>query len=127
MFHRNVGLLGLALQTTLAFGPVILVFQPLLDTTGNLESSREGQHCPAVPMFVPCRSHPPMTTLTQPLRFSRISLGCVTFGREIDPPAAFVMLDHAFALGITHFDTAAAYAAGESERVLGAWLDTRKP
>ena len=69
----------------------------------------------------------PMTTPTQALRFSRIGLGCVTFGREIDQTAAFAMMDHAFARGITHFDTAAAYGAGESERAVGAWLDARKP
>ena len=68
-----------------------------------------------------------MPPLPQPFRFSRIGLGCVTFGREIDQAAAFVMLDHACARGITLFDTAAAYSAGESERVLGAWLDARRP
>src|SRR5687767_14342302 len=67
-----------------------------------------------------------MTTPAQPLRFSRIGLGCVTFGREIDHAASFVMMDHAVARGITHFDTAAAYGAGESERAVGAWLEARK-
>lgn len=60
-------------------------------------------------------------------RLSRIGLGCVTFGREIDQAASFAMMDHARARGITLFDTAAAYASGASERVVGAWLASRRP
>jgi aryl-alcohol dehydrogenase-like predicted oxidoreductase len=56
---------------------------------------------------------------------AQISLGCVTFGREIGEEAAFAMMDHAVQHGITHFDTAAAYAAGASEKVVGAWLAAR--
>lgn len=51
-----------------------------------------------------------------------IGLGCVTFGREIDQAAAFKLMDHARARGVSFFDTAAAYADGASERVVGAWL-----
>lgn len=57
----------------------------------------------------------------------RIGLGCVTFGREIDEAASFTLLDHAFARGVTHFDTAAAYGGGASETILGKWLASRKP
>jgi aryl-alcohol dehydrogenase-like predicted oxidoreductase len=57
----------------------------------------------------------------------RIGLGCVTFGREIDEAASFAILDHAFARGVTHFDTAAAYGGGASETILGKWLASRKP
>jgi aryl-alcohol dehydrogenase-like predicted oxidoreductase len=57
----------------------------------------------------------------------RIGLGCVTFGREIDEAASFALLDHAFARGVTHFDTAAAYGGGASEMILGKWLASRKP
>jgi aryl-alcohol dehydrogenase-like predicted oxidoreductase len=53
-------------------------------------------------------------------------MGCVTFGREIDEAASFAVLDHAFEQGITLFDTAAAYADGASEQVLGNWLSSRK-
>ncbi len=56
-----------------------------------------------------------------------IGLGCVTFGREIDAGAAFALLDHAIARGVTHFDTAAAYGAGASEEIVGAWLASRRP
>ena len=37
------------------------------------------------------------------------------------------MMDHAWARGITVFDTAAAYGDGASERVIGAWLAARQP
>lgn len=58
---------------------------------------------------------------------SRIGLGCATFGREIDEAAAFALLDHACARGVTLIDTAAAYGDGASERILGAWLAARRP
>ena len=71
----------------------------------------------------------PSTPLNRGLapRLSPIGLGCVTFGREIDQAASFAMMDHARARGITVFDTAAAYADGASERVVGAWLAARQP
>lgn len=55
----------------------------------------------------------------------RIGLGCVTFGREIDQAAAFAVMDRALERGIRLFDTAAVYAAGASERIVGAWLKAR--
>ena len=67
-----------------------------------------------------------MTNWLKP-RISKIGLGCVTFGREIDQAASFAMMDHAVANGITFFDTASAYSAGGSEKVVGAWLAARKP
>ena len=63
----------------------------------------------------------------KPATFSRIGLGCVTFGREIGEAASFALLDHALERGITHFDTAAAYGGGASETILGKWLASRKP
>lgn len=56
---------------------------------------------------------------------SPISMGCVTFGREIDEATSCQVLDRAWERGINFFDTAAAYADGESERVLGRWLAER--
>jgi aryl-alcohol dehydrogenase-like predicted oxidoreductase len=53
---------------------------------------------------------------------SKIGLGCVTFGREIDQINSFKLMDHASACGITFFDTAAAYGAGNSESLIGTWL-----
>lgn len=59
------------------------------------------------------------------LQVSSIGLGCVTFGREIDRQTSFEILDHALERGINLLDTAAAYAAGASETVLGDWLSER--
>lgn len=61
------------------------------------------------------------------VRFSRLGLGCATFGREIDEAAAGVLMDHAITREVNHFDLAAAYAKGESERIVGRWLADRKP
>lgn len=60
-------------------------------------------------------------------RLGRIGLGCATFGREIDAGAAFDLMDHAVARGITHFDTAASYSGGGAEAIVGAWLASRCP
>jgi len=60
-------------------------------------------------------------------RNPQIGLGCVTFGREIDEAAAFALLDHAYSRGVRHFDTAAAYGNGASERILGKWLASQNP
>lgn len=58
---------------------------------------------------------------------SRLSLGCATFGREIDQTDAHTLMDHAVARGMTHFDTAAGYSAGVSETIVGTWLASRRP
>ena len=55
-----------------------------------------------------------------------ISLGGATFGREIDEAAAFALMDHGAALGITLLDTAATYSDGVSERIIGAWRVSRR-
>ena len=55
----------------------------------------------------------------------KLGLGCVTFGREIDKKASFILMDHAYSKGIDTFDTAAAYANGESEKIVGFWLAER--
>lgn len=59
------------------------------------------------------------------LNVSRIGLGCVTFGREIDEATSFEVMDRAVECGITLFDTAEAYAKGKSEEVVGNWLKSR--
>jgi len=58
---------------------------------------------------------------------SNIGLGCVTFGREIDELASHELLDYAYEHGISFFDTAAAYAEGASESIIGSWLASRRP
>jgi len=59
------------------------------------------------------------------LSVSRIGMGCVTFGREIDEAASFAVADRAFERGVTLFDTADCYAVGASETVLGRWIADR--
>ena len=58
---------------------------------------------------------------------SKIELSCVTFGREIDKSTSFQILNYAFSEGIRFLDTAAAYASGASESVIGEWLSSRRP
>ena len=55
-------------------------------------------------------------------RISNIGLGCVTFGREINKSASFIMMDYAHESGITFFDTASAYGDGNSETIVGEWI-----
>lgn len=62
---------------------------------------------------------------TTDLYVSSLGMGCVTFGREIDQETSFDVLDHAVERGINLFDTAAAYADGASESVLGEWMTRR--
>jgi aryl-alcohol dehydrogenase-like predicted oxidoreductase len=59
------------------------------------------------------------------LRVSSIGLGGATFGREIDEPTAFAVLDRALERGITLFDTAQAYSSGRSEEILERWIASR--
>jgi aryl-alcohol dehydrogenase-like predicted oxidoreductase len=65
----------------------------------------------------------------------RIALGCGNFGGVGSAPAffgqglaegeAFALMDAAWALGITHFDTADAYGGGRSEAAIGRWMSSR--
>ncbi len=66
---------------------------------------------------------------------SRIILGCGNFGGVGSSPAffgqgirkdeAFRIMDAAWELGITAFDTADAYGGGRSERFIGEWLASK--
>ena len=66
---------------------------------------------------------------------ARIALGCgnfggvgsapAFFGQGLDDDQALALMDAAWELGITHFDTADAYGGGRSERVIGRWIRTR--
>jgi aryl-alcohol dehydrogenase-like predicted oxidoreductase len=65
----------------------------------------------------------------------RIHLGCgnfggigsahAFFGQGLDEPSAFAVMDAAWELGITHFDTADAYGGGRSETMVGNWMRSR--
>ena len=61
------------------------------------------------------------------LKVSRIALGCMSFGMQarawrLDEAASVAIIRQALELGITFFDTADMYGAGESETVLGRAL-----
>jgi aryl-alcohol dehydrogenase-like predicted oxidoreductase len=65
----------------------------------------------------------------------RIALGCGNFGgigsspqffgAGLDEEGAFAVMDAAWQLGITHFDTADAYGGGRSETKIGRWMRSR--
>jgi aryl-alcohol dehydrogenase-like predicted oxidoreductase len=65
----------------------------------------------------------------------RIALGCGNFGgigsapqffgAGLDEDGAFAVMDAAWELGITHFDTADAYGGGRSETTIGGWMRSR--
>src|ERR1700728_3961395 len=47
------------------------------------------------------------------------------FGQGLDEDQALALMDAAWELGVTHFDTADAYGGGRSERAIGRWIATR--
>jgi aryl-alcohol dehydrogenase-like predicted oxidoreductase len=69
------------------------------------------------------------------LELSRIGLGCGNFGGIGSAPElfgggeseaeAFALMDAAWAAGVNHFDTAASYGGGRSERWIGSWRADR--
>ncbi len=77
------------------------------------------------------RRHLGRSTLTIP----RVALGCGNFGGIGSAPAFFgqglseeealELMDAAWELGITHFDTADAYGGGRSEQAIGTWIQSR--
>ena len=60
------------------------------------------------------------------LSVSTVGLGGNNFGWHIDEAASREVIHAALDAGITHFDTAAAYGDGESERILGRALGDRR-
>jgi aryl-alcohol dehydrogenase-like predicted oxidoreductase len=69
------------------------------------------------------------------LTVSRIALGCGNFGgigsapeffgQGLDEDQALALMDAAWELGITNFDTADAYGGGRSELAIGRWIASR--
>ena len=65
----------------------------------------------------------------------RVSLGCGNFGgvgsapeffgQGADEEQALAIMDAAWELGISHFDTADAYGGGRSESTIGRWIASR--
>jgi aryl-alcohol dehydrogenase-like predicted oxidoreductase len=67
------------------------------------------------------------------LRVSRICLGTMTFGLQVDEEHSRAILDHAADAGVTFLDTADAYplggdlsTAGRTEEIVGRWLQGRR-
>jgi aryl-alcohol dehydrogenase-like predicted oxidoreductase len=70
------------------------------------------------------------------IEVSRVALGCGNFGGVGSAPAFFgggeseeealAIMDAAWDLGVTLFDTADAYGGGRSERAVGRWLADRR-
>jgi aryl-alcohol dehydrogenase-like predicted oxidoreductase len=67
------------------------------------------------------------------LKVSRICLGTMTFGLQVDEDGSRAILDHAAELGVTFLDTADAYplggdltTAGRTEEIVGRWLKGKR-
>ncbi|HLZ95875.1 MAG TPA: aldo/keto reductase [Candidatus Dormibacteraeota bacterium] len=67
------------------------------------------------------------------LQVSRICLGTMTFGHQIDEAASVAILDRAAAAGVTFIDTADVYPlgagldlVGTTEKIVGRWLKGRR-
>jgi len=60
------------------------------------------------------------------LTSSRLVLGTMTFGSQVDEAAATEMVARALDAGITHLDTANSYNAGLSEEIVGRVLGSRR-
>lgn len=82
----------------------------------------------------------PLEIETRPLgagdgSIPRVALGCGNFGgigsaldwvgHGLSDDQAAALMDAAWELGITHFDTADAYGAGHSEHAIGRWIASR--
>ena len=57
---------------------------------------------------------------------SKILLGTAYFGDTISPEESFKIMDTFVENGGSHIDTARLYADGEAEKVIGAWLKSRR-
>ena len=60
------------------------------------------------------------------LTVSRACFGTLTFGGQVDPPAAARIVDLCLDRGVNFFDTANSYTKGQSETILGGILKGRR-
>ena len=60
------------------------------------------------------------------LEVSVIGLGCNNFGRALDAAQSAITVNAALDVGMSYFDTASNYGAGQSESFLGAGLGNRR-
>ncbi|MBE3064046.1 MAG: aldo/keto reductase, partial [Spirochaetes bacterium] len=62
---------------------------------------------------------------TTGLKVSAICLGAQTFGWNTAKEEAWAILDRYRESGGTYIDVADSYNGGESERIVGAWMEKR--
>ncbi len=55
----------------------------------------------------------------------RVIQGTTMFGSDLDEKQSFVLLDQVYELGCNAIDTAHVYCGGDSERIIGRWLQSR--
>lgn len=70
-----------------------------------------------------------MDTITLPhtsLQVSKLCMGTMTFGAQVDEPEARRMVDCCLDSGINFFDTANVYHQGRSEEILGKCLNSKR-
>lgn len=60
------------------------------------------------------------------LKVSDVCLGAMTFGREADEKTSYEIMDYFVDQGGNFIDTANAYTAGASERMVGKWMNDRR-
>ena len=63
---------------------------------------------------------------TSGIRVSRMGLGTMSFGAQVDEATSRLMIDMALDRGVNFLDTADVYAAGESERIVGRAIKGRR-
>lgn len=68
----------------------------------------------------------PRTLGSSDISVSTVGVGCNAFGTRIDADQVRAVVDAAFEHGVTFFDTADTYGAGESEELLGKALQGRR-
>jgi aryl-alcohol dehydrogenase-like predicted oxidoreductase len=56
---------------------------------------------------------------------SRVIQGSTMLGSDLDEVSSFVLLDQVFELGCNTIDTAHVYSQGNSERIIGRWVQER--
>ena len=60
------------------------------------------------------------------VEMSRLGFGCVRLTAHQDRKEALAVLEHAFSLGITHYDVARAYGFGRTEGILRDFLRPKR-
>lgn len=56
---------------------------------------------------------------------ARVAQGTTMIGSDLDEAQSFALLDQVYELGCNTIDTAHVYCGGDSERILGRWIEAR--